>query len=90
VPVSQPPVSQPSVADTVRSLVMKQLNLNGSVHELRHDEDLWRWGMTSLSCLGLMLSIEETFQIELPDTALQQSTFRSIDSISAAVNCSRK
>jgi acyl carrier protein len=84
------PVSQPSVVDTVRRLVTKQLNLNGSGHELRPDEDLWQFGMTSLTCLGLMLSIEDTFEIELPEEALQQSTFRSINTISAAVKSSRK
>jgi acyl carrier protein len=51
------PLPQPSVADTVRRLVTAQLNLNGSGHELGPDEDLWRLGMTSLTCLGLMLSI---------------------------------
>jgi acyl carrier protein len=84
------PVSQPSVADTVRRLVTEQLNLNGYGHELRPDEDLWRLGMTSLTCLGLMLSIEDTFEIELPEEALQDSTFRSINTISAAVKSSRK
>jgi acyl carrier protein len=84
------PVSQPSVADTVRRLVTEQLNLNGFGHELRPDEDLWRLGMTSLTCLGLMLSIEDTFEIELPEEALQDSTFRSINTISAAVKGSRK
>ena len=84
------PVSQPSVADTVRGLVSKQLNLNGSGHELRPDEDLWLLGMTSLTCLGLMLSIEDTFEIEFPEEALQSSTFRSINTISAAVKSSRK
>lgn len=84
------PVSQPAVADTVRRLVMEQLNLNGYGHELRPDEDLWRLGMTSLTCLGLMLSIEDTFEIELPEEALRNSTFRSIDTISAAVESSRK
>lgn len=83
-------VSQPSVADTVRRLVALQLNLNGSGHELRSDEDLWRLGMTSLTCLGLMLSIEDTLQIEFPEEALQDSTFRSISTISAAVKSSRK
>ena len=84
------PVSQPSVADTVRKLVAEQLNLNGSGHEVRPDEDLWCLGMTSLTCLGLMLSIEDTFGIELPEEALQGSTFRSINAISAAVKSSRK
>ena len=84
------PVSRPSVADTVRRLVAQQLNLNGYGHEVRPDEDLWRLGMTSLTCLGLMLSIEDTFGIELPEDALQDSTFRSINTISEAVESSRK
>jgi len=81
-------VVQPSVADTVRRLVITQLDITGP--EPRPDEDLRRWGMTSLTCLGLMLSIEDTFEIELPEDALRQATFRSIDSISAAVESSRE
>ena len=83
------PVSQPSVEDTVRGLVTKHLNLNGFGHELRPDEDLWRLGMTSLTCLGLMLSIEDTFEIELPEAALRESTFRSVNTICAAVESYR-
>ncbi|BCJ44525.1 hypothetical protein GCM10010168_13380 [Actinoplanes ianthinogenes] len=84
------PAHQPSVAETVRSLVTKQLNLNGYSQDLRPDDDLWNLGMTSLTCLGLMLSIEDTFEIELPDEALKEATFRSINTISAAVESSRK
>ncbi|WP_205215219.1 phosphopantetheine-binding protein [Amycolatopsis albispora] len=68
----------------------KQLNLNGYSQNLRPDDNLWRLGMTSLTCLGLMLSIEDTFEIELPEEALKESTFRSINTISAAVESSRK
>lgn len=84
------PAYQPSVADTVRSLVTKQLNLNGYSQDLRPDDNLWSLGMTSLTCLGLMLSIEDTFEIELPEEALKEATFRSINTISAAVESSRK
>lgn len=84
------PAYQPSVADTVRSLVTKQLNLNGYSQDLRPDDNLWHLGMTSLTCLGLMLSIEDAFEIELPEEALKESTFRSINTISAAVESSRK
>ncbi len=84
------PTYQPSVADTVRSLVTKQLNLNGYSQDVRPDDNLWNLGMTSLTCLGLMLSIEDTFEIELPEEALKEATFRSINTISAAVESSRK
>ncbi|MEV7084612.1 phosphopantetheine-binding protein [Streptomyces sp. NPDC093085] len=74
-----------STAEGVRKLVAQQLNFHTDF-ELRDDDDLWNLGMTSLTCLGLMLSIEETFGIELPEKALKEATFRSVDAIVAAVD----
>jgi acyl carrier protein len=71
--------------DTVQRIVDKQLNLTVHGYELVPDDDLWNLGMTSLTCLGLMLTIEDTFAIELPEESLKQSTFRSVRSITAAV-----
>lgn len=78
-------ISEPSVADTVRSITVKQLNLTGQTHELGSDDDLWAMGMTSLTCMGLMLAIEDSFAIEFPEEALKESTFHSVNSITAAV-----
>ncbi|GHG98183.1 phosphopantetheine-binding protein [Streptomyces lanatus] len=78
--------SDTSTVDIVRKLIDQQLNLSGHGFELNHDDNLWDRGMTSLTCLGLMLSIEDTFGIELPESALKESTFRSVDTITAAVD----
>ncbi|MFF0310448.1 phosphopantetheine-binding protein [Streptosporangium sp. NPDC004379] len=78
-------VSQEPVAETVRRIVDKQLNLSAHGYELRVDDDLWNMGMTSLTCMGLMLTVEDTFQIELPEEALREGTFRTVGTITAAV-----
>jgi acyl carrier protein len=78
-------ISQPSVMDTVRGIVDQQLNFSVQGYEWSPDDDLWDLGMTSLTCLGLMLSIEDAFDIELPEQLLKESTFRSVNAITAAV-----
>jgi acyl carrier protein len=77
--------SQTSVTDTVRQIVEQQLNFAVHGYEFGPDDDLWTMGMTSLTCLGLMLTIEDTFDIELPEESLKESTFRSVNTITAAV-----
>jgi acyl carrier protein len=76
---------QPSIEETVRKVINEQLNFSRDGSELALDDSLWDMGMTSLTCLGLMLNIEDAFDIELPEAALTESTFFSISSIVAAV-----
>ncbi|WP_067171323.1 phosphopantetheine-binding protein [Microtetraspora niveoalba] len=82
-------VSQEPVAETVRLIVDKQLNLSAHGYEFGADDDLWALGMTSLTCMGLMLAVEDTFRIELPEEALKEGTFRTVGTITAAVEAAR-
>lgn len=82
-------ISDPSVADAVRSIAVRQLNLTGPNQDLGSNDDLWALGMTSLTCLGLMLAIEDGLGIEFPEESLKESTFRSVDTISAVVESVR-
>ena len=41
--------------------------------------------MTSLATVGLMLALEDQFNVEFPDSLLSRKTFSSIDSISEAI-----
>jgi acyl carrier protein len=82
-------LSRPSIEETVRQVIKEQLNFASNGSELSPDDNLWDMGMTSLTCLGLMLNTEDTFGIELPETLLTESTFRSISSIVAAVEAVR-
>jgi acyl carrier protein len=77
--------SRASTEETVRQVIQDQLHFTVNGTELGRDDNLWDMGMTSLTCLGLMLNTEDAFGIELPETLLKESTFRSISSIVAAV-----
>lgn len=79
-------IAQQTTVDTVRTLVVQHLNLSLPEGGPAEGEDLWDLGMTSLSCLGLMLAIEDEFEIELPEDALKESTFRNLVTISVAVD----
>ena len=81
---------QPTIVDTIRHLVDRQLSFSVHGYELSPDDDLWKMGLSSLTCLGLMLSIEDTFGIELPQELLKESTFRSVNTIVAAVEDARR
>ena len=77
---------QTSTVDTVKSIIDKQLNFAVHGYELRPDDELWALGMTSLNCVGLMLAIEQTFNIELPESILNEAMFRSVNAIASAVD----
>lgn len=81
--------SQSSIEGTVRRIIEQQLNFAVHGYEFGPDDCLWDMGMTSLTCLGLMLNIEDTLGIELPETSLKESTFRSLNSIVSAVESVR-
>jgi len=42
-------------------------------------------GLTSLATVGLMLALEDEFDIEFPDSMLSRKTFGSIESIVDAI-----
>ena len=57
----------------------------GDVDCLTPETDLYGAGLTSLASVDLMLALEQTFDLMLPETALNRQTFRSIESIAAVV-----
>jgi acyl carrier protein len=80
--------SAQSAKDIVVKLIEEQLNFSG--RELKPGDDLWNLGMTSLTCMGLMLEIEDTFGVELPEDRLNHATFASVDGIVSAVEYAQK
>jgi acyl carrier protein len=79
---------QEPVRDIVTRLTEKQLHLGD--RELSPEDDLWNLGMTSLTCMGLMLEIEDTFGVELPADRLNHETFTSVDGIVAAIQSAQE
>lgn len=74
-----------SIMDSVRDIVGKQLNFAVHGYEVGPDDNLWELGMTSLNCVGLMLALEDAFDVELPESQLNEDTFRTMNSITSAV-----
>lgn len=65
---------------TVRDLIAR-LGLLQNVGALSADTDLYDAGMSSHASVKLMLSLEDAFDIEFPDEALERETFASIGAI---------
>lgn len=71
--------------EKIREIVAQHGRLPVGVETLSDDSDLYNAGLTSLATVGLMLALEDTFDIEFPENLLSRKTFESIESISEAV-----
>jgi acyl carrier protein len=69
----------------IRDIVSRHARLAVPVDQLTDTTDLYTAGLTSLSTVGLMLALEEAFDVEFPDSMLSRRTFRDIASLAAAV-----
>lgn len=70
---------------TIREILEQHGRLPVGIDTLADDSDLYNAGLTSLATVGLMLALEDTFDIEFPETMLSRKTFESIQAISDAV-----
>ena len=71
--------------EKVREVVSQHGRLGLPVTQLSDDGDLYTAGLTSLATVGLMLALEDEFDVEFPDSMLSRRTFGSIASLAAAV-----
>lgn len=80
-------VTVQSQVDTaaIREILAQQGRLSVNVLELDEDFDLYGVGLTSLATVGIMLALEDRFEIEFPESMLSRGTFRSIASVTEAV-----
>lgn len=72
--------------EKIREILVKNGRLSTPVEQLTKDSDLYNAGLTSLATVGVMLALEEEFNIEIPDNLLGRKTFQSIQSIADVVN----
>ncbi len=70
---------------TIRKILDQHGRLSTEASELATDSDLYNAGLTSLATVGLMLALEDEFDIEFPDSMLGRKTFSSIETILDAV-----
>jgi acyl carrier protein len=71
--------------DMLRELLSLHGRLSVAVEQLDDRSDLYQAGLTSLATVGLMLAIEDAFDVEFPDALLSRKTFRSIDALAVTV-----
>jgi len=71
--------------EKVRYILEQHGRLSTEVSSLDDDSDLYNAGLTSLATVGLMLALEDEFDVEFPDSMLSRKTFSSIDSITDAL-----
>jgi len=69
---------------TIRSILAEVARLEVPVDSLDDQADLYEAGLSSLATVHVMLAIENTFGIEIPDHMLTRQLFRSINSLAAA------
>jgi acyl carrier protein len=71
--------------DRIRQILSQNGRLAVPVEGLADDADLFAAGLDSLAIVNVLMSIEEQFDIELPDELLSRRTFASVASISRVV-----
>jgi acyl carrier protein len=71
--------------EEIRRVLEEHGRLAG-VAELPDDADLYRAGLTSHASVNVMLALEDTFDVEFPQSMLRKQTFDSVASIRAALS----
>ena len=71
--------------DQIRAILKEHARLAVDVETLKDDSDLYQAGMTSHASVNVMLALEGTFDVELPDRMLRRGVFESVDAIHAAI-----
>ena len=74
-----------AVQARVRAVLKATDYLQADVDNLADDADLYAAGLNSHATVNLMLSLEEVFDVELPDRLLRRRTFSSINAIAEAL-----
>lgn len=73
------------MTEQIRQILRDHARLAVPVDTLADGDDLHEAGMTSQASVGVMLALEEAFDVEFPDRMLRRRTFESVDAIQAAV-----
>lgn len=70
----------------IREIVAQHGRLSVDVGTLEFGSNLYLAGLTSLATVGVMLALEDHFNVEFPRSMLSRKTFESMESISEAIS----
>jgi acyl carrier protein len=71
--------------DEIREILAQSGRLAVPVENLEDEADLFAAGLDSLAIVNVLMSIEERFDIELPDELLSRRSFSSISTLKRVV-----
>ena len=71
--------------ERIREVIREHGHLSVDPDSLPDDADLFAAGMTSHASVNVMIALEDSFEIEFPDSMLKRTVFESVDSIGAAL-----
>jgi acyl carrier protein len=74
-----------TIADKIRKAIVAVPGLTSDKLQIEDDTDLYRAGMKSFASVQLLLALEDTFEIEFPESMLTRATFRSPAAIERSV-----
>ena len=73
------------IADEIRKIVGAYGQLVVDIELIAEDESLFDAGLSSTATVSVMLALEQTFDIEIPERMLRRGTFSTLGSIRAGV-----
>lgn len=71
--------------DQIRAILDDVGGLGCAAADVGDRDDLFVKGLSSFATVGVMLAIEDEFEVAFPDSLLVRATFVSIDSLAAAI-----
>jgi acyl carrier protein len=74
-----------NLTSEIRAVIRGHARLPVDVETLDDHADLFRAGMSSHASVNLMLALEDTFDVEFPDSMLKRSVFESVAGIAVAI-----
>jgi len=75
-----------TMQDEIREILAQSGRLAVPVESLEDEADLFAAGLDSLAIVNVLMSIEERFDIELPDELLSRRSFSSISTLKRVVS----
>lgn len=76
----------PQVEDEIRELVAANATLAIGQSSLADDTDLFNAGMTSYASVTIMMSLEDHFGVEFPESSIRRETFQTIAAMAEVVS----
>jgi len=74
-----------TMQDEIREILAQSGRLAIPVDNLADESDLFAAGLDSLAIVNVLMSIEERFDVELPDEMLSRRSFSSIATLKRVV-----